>query len=66
MITDVYSHIQDEDRKVNAQKFNDSFYSSIDEYEEKETKSKIDIDTLVSELAKNPELLNQLKEVLKS
>ena len=28
MITQVYAHILDEDRKVNAQKFEDAFYAS--------------------------------------
>ena len=28
MITSVYAHILDEDRKVNAQKFEDAFYAS--------------------------------------
>ncbi len=28
MLTQVYAHILDEDRKVNAQKFEDAFYAS--------------------------------------
>ncbi len=31
MVTDLYSHILDEDRKINAQKFDESFYHNNDE-----------------------------------
>ncbi len=30
MITDLYAHIWDEDRKINAQKFEDAFYAGLD------------------------------------
>lgn len=64
MITDVYSHILDEDRKINAQKFDETFYSN--EKQESETKPKsVDIDSLVEELKKSPELMNQLLSILK-
>lgn len=63
MVTDVYSHILDEDRKVNAQKFDDSFYRNGEEIDHK--KSKVDVDALVNALKDNPELMKQLVEALK-
>lgn len=62
MVTDVYSHILDEDRKVNAQKFDDCFYRNGDEIDHK--KNKVDVDALVSALKDNPELMKQLVEAL--
>ena len=62
MITDVYSHILDEDRKLNAQKFNDSFYATGTS---DATKSKkIDIDKLVNSLKEDPELLAKIAALL--
>ncbi|MDD8036509.1 MAG: site-specific integrase [Thomasclavelia ramosa] len=63
MITDVYSHILDEDRKINAQKFDEKFYSN-ERHEQKETSKNLNIDAIVNELNKNPELLNQLLSAL--
>lgn len=56
MVTKVYAHILDEDRKVNAERFEEAFYSP------KENKS--DLESLMSLLEKNPDLLNQLKAKL--
>lgn len=68
MVTDVYSHILDEDRKVNAQKFDETFYqdTSDKQTDDKNNKTSIDVDLLISELSNSPELLNQLMEALKS
>lgn len=67
MVTEVYSHILDEDRKINAQKFDDSFYKKlgdgIDHVEK--TKKKVDIDSLVDALKNDPKLMTQLIEALK-
>lgn len=62
MVTDVYSHILDEDRKVNAQKFDDSFYRNGEEIDRK--KNKVDVDALVNALKDNPELMKQLVDAL--
>ena len=58
MVTKVYSHILDEDRRTNAQKFEDVFYKS--------EKSPVDLDTdkVLMMLASNPALLNDLKDLL--
>lgn len=62
MITDVYSHILDEDRKQNAQKFNESFYETGLNIENHN--KKIDVDKLVESLKENPELLSKLASLL--
>ena len=63
----VDSHILDEDRKINAQKFDDSFYKNlgdgIDHVEK--TKKEVDIDSLVNALKNDPKLMTQLIEALK-
>ena len=63
MITSVYAHILDEDRKVNAQKFETAFYSNPDLHdvrppaEPKEPASAtLDLASLVEQLQKSPEL----------
>ena len=63
MVTEVYSHILDEDRKINAQKFDDSFYKKFDHVEK--TKKEVDIDSLVNALKNDPKLMTQLIEALK-
>ena len=67
MVMKVYSHILDEDRKVNAQKFDETFYKNsgngVDYQEIKATE--IDVDSLVDALKSNPELMSQLVEALK-
>ncbi len=66
MITEVYSHILDEDRKVNAQKFEAAFYSNPDLREVRPPKedSKLDLQTLVFQLQSNPELATALAQIL--
>lgn len=67
MVMEVYSHILDEDRKVNASKFDETFYKNSGngvDYKKVET-SEIDVDSLVDALKSNPELLSQLAEALK-
>ena len=78
MITQVYAHILDEDRKVNAQKFEDAFYASANPDlrtvcppaktrgpKEPESVS-LDLEALVEQLRKSPELANTLAALLAS
>ena len=73
MVADVYSHIIDEDRCINAQRFEDAFYSqakapepAIQEVEEKETGTTTpENDTAkILELLKNPETAALLKQIV--
>lgn len=67
MITDIYSHILDEDRKINAQKFEAAFYSNPDLREIKppaESNPGIDLPALLAELQRNPELASTLAQIL--
>lgn len=66
MVTEVYSHILDEDRKVNAQKFEETFYKNSGEgVDYSNTNQEIDIAGLVNSLKSDPELMAQLIEALK-
>ncbi|MFR4709447.1 MAG: tyrosine-type recombinase/integrase, partial [Faecalibacillus intestinalis] len=58
MITKRYAHIIDEDRKVNATKFEDEFYAS------KENEEKDDASELLDILKNNDALREQLKKML--
>ena len=66
MVMDLYSHILDEDRKVNAQKFEDGFYRQhMENYEEpKLTSKKLDVDAVLEKIKQDPELLSQLIDIL--
>ncbi len=76
MITEVYSHILDEDRKINAQKFDAAFYGGVDlrKYnpptENKTnvtTESKpasFDLNALIQQLQNSPELASTLAQLL--
>lgn len=71
MVTEVYAHILDEERKINAQKFEMAFYASPDmrgvERElnpPKEVEPSVDLQKLVAQLQENPELAAQLKALL--
>lgn len=68
MITDVYSHILDEDRKINAQKFEAAFYSNPDLREARPPKvdNNLDLQTLVAQLQNNPGLAAALAQILNS
>ena len=71
MITKVYAHILDEDRKINAQKFENAFYANPDlrnvkppqESEQPQTQT-LDLAALVEQLQKSPELANTLAALL--
>ncbi len=69
MITKVYAHILDEDRKVNAQKFESAFYSSTDlrdvkAPQEEKTAPVIDLNALIEQLKNSPELANTLASII--
>ena len=73
MITSVYAHILDEDRKINAQKFESAFYANPDlrsvrppEKPEEQAPATLDLEALVERLRKSPELANALAALLAS
>lgn len=69
MITDVYAHILDEDRKINAQKFEASFYAQHgrnplqDVIPPKDNSS--DLDNLIVSLKESPELVSMLTKIMR-
>ena len=69
MITKVYAHILDEDRKINAQKFESAFYAKPDlrnvKPPQEETQPvQIDLSALIEQLQKSPELANTLASII--
>ena len=71
MITKVYAHILDEDRKVNAQKFEKAFYFARDlrnvrppEESAKSEPAAPDIASLLEQLQKSPELASALAALI--
>ena len=69
MITKVYAHILDEDRKINAQKFESAFYSNPDLRNVKppeEPKQTVDISLLIKQLQESPELAAALANLVSS
>ena len=73
MITSVYAHILDEDRKINAQKFESAFYANPDlrsvrppEEPKEPAPATLDLEALVEQLRKSPELANALATLLAS
>lgn len=64
MITDIYAHILDEDRKINAQKFETAFYSNPDmrpveqKIQESAAPAALEPDALMKQLESNPQLMN--------
>ena len=72
MVTDVYSHILDDDRRMNAQLFEDAFYSRKDADPSApakplapEEQKASDMDTLMR-LLSNPETAGLLKQLVKA
>lgn len=71
MITSVYAHILDEDRKVNAQKFETAFYAmnrdlrDVKPPEEKQEPT-VDLAMLIEQLQQSPELANTLAQLINS
>lgn len=71
MITQIYAHILDEDRRVNAQRFEDAFYTPTDLRTVKAPTepttapaSTEEIANLILQLQQNPELLKTLSALL--
>ncbi len=71
MITKVYAHILDEDRKINAQKFETAFYANPDlrnvkppQESEQPQAQTLDLAALVEQLQKSPELASTLAALL--
>lgn len=69
MITKVYAHVLDEDRKINAQKFEASFYSNPDLREVKppqESQPVAELAALIEKIQRSPELVSALAALLNS
>lgn len=65
MITKVYAHILDEDRKLNAQKFDSEFYSNPDLRKVSVPAAQpVSAEQLLAQLKESPELLNTLAKLL--
>ena len=67
MITRIDAHILDEDRKINAQKFESSFYSNPDLRHVRapeDPQPAIDVALLIQQLQNSPELANTLAALL--
>ena len=69
MITKVYAHILDEDRKINAQKFESAFYANPDLRNvkppvEEAPAPQIDLSALIVQLQNSPELANTLASII--
>ena len=60
-----YAHILDEDRKINAQKFDSAFYSNPDLRQVKAPQAQgISAEQLLSQLKESPELASALAQLL--
>lgn len=65
MLTKVYAHILDADRKITAQRFEEAFYQSQDLPEQKDNSpSSPDIAALIAQIQQYPELGKILSNVL--
>ncbi len=69
MITKVYAHILDEDRKINAQKFECAFYANPDlrgvtPPKEEAPAPQLDLAALIEQLQKSPELATTLAAII--
>ena len=67
MVTKVYAHILDEDRKVNAQKFESAFYANPDLRSVKapdEPQTALDVQSIIVQLQQSPELLSALTSLI--
>lgn len=65
MITKVYAHILDEDRRINAQKFETAFYNTdLRDVRPTQTNENMHINTLIEQLKESPELIETLAKLL--
>ena len=66
-LTEIYAHVLDEDRKMNAQKFERAFYAKPDLREIKVEQSRTDdevLNDLIAEIKSKPDLHNMLIKLL--
>ena len=61
MVTDVYSHIMDEDRKKNAQNFEKAFYSGTTGVDQPAGGDSSEVAELLKKVASDPKMLELLK-----
>lgn len=71
MVADVYSHIIDDDRRINAQRFEEQFYQSksepqVEEVQEESTQASQTDQELLLKLLANPEMATLLKSLARS
>ena len=67
MVTKVYAHILDEDRKVNAQKFESAFYANPDlrgVQAPAEQAPALDVQSIILQFQQSPELLSALTSLI--
>lgn len=67
MVTEVYAHILDEERKINAQKFESAFYANPDlrgVQAPAEPAPALDVQSIILQLQQSPELLSALTSLI--
>ena len=68
MITQIYAHILDEDRKINAQRFEEAFYDKPDLRQVRAPQEPAprgaDLASIITQLRQSPELAAALREIL--
>ena len=69
MVTEVYSHILDEDRKINAQRFEAGFYANpdmrgVEKSIREKSNNQVDLAALVKQIQENPEMAEILKNLI--
>ena len=69
MITKIYAHILDEDRKINAQRFENAFYSQPElrgmmPVRSERENSMIDPNIVIKQIVQTPELMNTLASLI--
>lgn len=69
MITQIYAHILDEDRKINAQRFEEAFYAKpdlrkVEVPSQKAEETAVDLNALIAQLQQSPELLETLARLV--
>ncbi|MBR3033787.1 MAG: hypothetical protein IKI53_00350 [Firmicutes bacterium] len=62
MITERYAHILDDDRRINAEKFEEMFYKTEDSVDDDDTEEVL---VIMKKLKESPELLELLKGLVK-
>ena len=62
MITERYAHILDDDRRINAEKFEEMFYQNHDASSEGNSDELLKV---IQKLQESPELLELLKNLIK-